>query len=159
MVRKALVISLWLLAAQAMAQDQLPATDGEKPYYFEKYWQEKNAPRGFMVADDGKVLITIGTDNAGSEYGIVLDDYVERDATWPKLWIYGYHKGNKSVVYRTSKQQVRIDCKYKTIQTTFWISFKADKSTLYTNNNPEQVTPVVPGSLGEQWYEYACRAK
>ena len=159
MVRKAIVISFGLLASQAIGQAEPQTEEVSKPYYFEQEWQEKNAPRGFMIAEDGKVLITIGTANTGSEYGIVLDDYIERDSRWPKVWIYGYHQGNKSVIYRTSKQQVSIDCKFKTVQTTFWISFKADKSTLYTNNNPERPEPVVPGSLGEQWYNFACRPK
>ena len=156
MVRKAAITALLFLSSPTHAQTEAPE---EKPWFLRDGWAELNAPRGFLVADDGKVLINIGTSSAGSEYGLVLDDYAQRDASYPKVWFYGYHQHDKSVVYRTSKQQVSFDCRLKTLQTTFFISFRADKSTLYTGNYAQRTEPVVPGSLGEQWYQYACRPK
>lgn len=159
MVRKAALIALVVFAAPLGAQDEKPMTEDEKPWFLKDGWPAKNAPRGFMIGTDGKVLIEIGTADSGSEYGMLLDDYEKRDPKWPKVWIYGFHQGDKSVAYRTSKQQISVDCQYKMITTTFFITFKADGSTMFENNYANKASPVVPGSLGEQWYNYACRPK
>lgn len=159
MVRKAIVIGLTVFSVPLIAQNGASNNETEKPYYFEKEWQEKNAPHGFMIGSDGKVLIEIGEADGGSEYGMLLDDYVKRDPNYPQVWIYGFHKKDKAVAYRTSKQRISVSCQYQTITTTFLIGFTADGRTLFTNNYSEKSIPVVPGSLGEQWYEYACRPK
>lgn len=156
MVRKATLIAILLMSAAPLsAQNQ----DVEKPYYVDPEWQKVNAPRGMMIANDGKILIEIGVAEGGSEYGLLLDDYEKRDPQYPQVWIYGFHKNDKSVAHRTSKQRLSVNCQYKTITTTFLIGYNANGSTLFTNNYAEKSYPVVPGSLGEQWYEYACRPK
>lgn len=158
MVRKAALI-LAFFCSPLFAQNDIPMTEDEKPWFLKKEWLEKNAPYGIDMTPDRKVWILMNSSLQGDEYAMLADDYEMRDPKWPKAWIRGYHKANPKVSYRESRTLYHFDCLNDTYYSTYQQTYKADRSLQSVSGLRSMTSPIVPGSIAEEWHQYACRPK
>ena len=151
---KASMMIAFFLGTAAVGQ-----ADGGKPWFLQDEWLEKNAPYGIDMTPDGQVWITINTSIKGDQYAMLAEDYERRDPKWPQVWIRGYHKANPKVLYRESRSLVHFYCLERSYYSSYEQTYKADRSVHSASGQRSQTLPVIPGSLAEQWMQFACRPK
>lgn len=159
MVSRVIAISLALASVQAIAQDNTPMTEEEKPWFMKEEWLRQNAPYGIDVTPDTKAWIIVNLGIGGDVYSILADDYEVRDQRWPKAWLRGYHKANAKVPYRESRTLLHFDCADNTYYQTYEQTYKADRTIYSVQSRRTYPTPIVPGSLAEDWKAMMCRPR
>ena len=105
----------------------------------------------------GHNWVEIATDSSGGIYYIRENDLQNSNDSTPEVWIKGYHKADKSVLYRSSMSLYLIDCSkgsYAFLEGTF---YHADGRVRDTSQGSRYNTRyIVPDSIMDAFALAAC---